>query len=145
MANTAKPAAETPAAAAPSFVARPMTALPKRETPKTEPDLATANALLAIVSGTSEIDGQQVANTATDGKTFASAEAARKVANSAKRKLEYVVPDGKRVKSRVYGSGTAWEWAVMLADAKPEKPATTAEVAPVATEAPEAAPVAASA
>lgn len=134
MANTAKPAAE---AAAPAFVARPMTALPKRETPKTEPDLATANALLAIVQGTSEIDGQQVANTATDGKTYASAEAARKVANSAKRKLEYVVPDGKRVKSRVYGTGTSWEWAVMLADAKPAKPAanapeTPAEAAPAA-------------
>lgn len=119
-----KPANETPAAdAAPQFIARPMTVLPKRETPRSEPDLATANALLAIVSGTTDVDGTAVANTASDGKTFATAEAARKVANSAKRKLEHVVPDGKRVKSRVYGSGQSWEWAVYLADAKPAKPA----------------------
>lgn len=123
---------ETPAA--PTFIARPMTVLPKRETPKSEPDLATANALLAIVTGTTEVDGEQVANTASDGKTFATADAARKVANSAKRKLEHVVPDGMRVKSRVYGEGQSWEWAVYLAPAK--APAAAAAETPAADAAP---------
>lgn len=127
---------ETPAAAnaEPQFVARPMTVLPKRETPKSEPDLKTANALLAIVTGTTTVDGQEVANTASDGKTYATQEAARKVANSAKRKLEHVAPDGKSVKSRVYGEGQSWEWAVYLANAKPPKNGTEA----AATEAPAA-------
>lgn len=115
--------------ATPTFVSRPMTALPKRETPRSEPDLATANALLAIVTGTTEIDGVQVANTASDNIVYADAASARKVANSAKRKLEHVAPKGKRVKSRVYGEGKKWEWAVYLADPKPVKatPAPAAE------------------
>lgn len=113
MANaTATPPAETPK---PTFSTKPLTELPKREAPTREFDKETANTLLAIVS----VEGQ----TATDGTIYADEKAARSKASSYRRLLTHVVDTTKHdVKTKVYGEGDGFAWAVYLAPATPKKP-----------------------
>jgi crotonobetainyl-CoA:carnitine CoA-transferase CaiB-like acyl-CoA transferase len=110
--------------AKPMFVAKPMSALPKREAPKNEPDLESAKAVLALLSElVDDGNGNMVAATISDGAVHATVILARANANKAKRLLAHVLPDGKIVKTRVYPSGDGHEWAVWIADEKPEKKA----------------------
>ena len=120
MAKAVDKPAET-AAPKVTFVARPVTALPKREAPKNEPDLASANALLVLLSATvDDGTGTQVASTASNGTVHGTAQAARGAANKAKRLLAHVLPDGQVIKTRVYASGDGHEWAVWIEAAKAE-------------------------
>lgn len=87
--------------------------LPKRQSRIKPVDIEAANALLALVS----VPGQA----ASDGATYASQADARKEAGKARRMLVRVAPDPELVKSRVYGEGEDWHWAVSLATEKPAK------------------------
>lgn len=110
-------AATAPAAtpAKPTFAAKPLSELPKREAPTREFDKETANVLLAIVS----TEGQ----TATDGTIYPDEKAARSKASSYKRLLSHVVDSGKHdVKTKVYGEGDGFAFAVYLAPHKERKP-----------------------
>lgn len=128
-----------PAATKPAFVGLPLTAIPKRKAPEPEVDLVTANAILAIVSETVEVNGEQVAQTASDGTTYPDNKSARAEANKAARLLRHVLPDGKGVKTRVYetpekGSG-AFAWAVWMVDGEASSPDTENEPETAAEEA----------
>lgn len=110
--TTAASLAET---ATPTFSAKPLTELPKREAPTRVFDRETAEMLLKIVS----VEGR----TATDGIIYTDEKAARAKASSYRRLLTHVVDTSKYdIKTRVYGEGDGFAWAVYLAPATVKKP-----------------------
>jgi hypothetical protein len=107
------------------FVPKSLSELPKRIKPPTrEYDKEAAAAILAIVSTEGE--------TATDGETYPDRASARKEASKAARLLAHVLPEGKAIKSRVYGineTGDDSAWSVWMIDAEApaEAPAKAAK------------------
>jgi hypothetical protein len=107
----------------PVFTAKPMNELPKRLPPVREIDQETADALLAIVTSSQEIDGVTVGNTATDGVVYPDLTAARSASNRARRLLAHsAVPKGQKIKAKSWKSGDGFEWAIyLIAEEKPAK------------------------
>lgn len=106
-----------------TYVSVDPASLPKRQRRGNakEFDQESANALLAIV-------GKQDGQTATDNTEYAEQAKARSAASKARRLLLVVAPEGKLVRTRVYGTGEKgdqppFRWVVWFATEKPKKAA----------------------
>jgi len=122
---------------APKYQSLPLSALPKRLPPTRDAwDKEAAAALFAVINADAAGDPPSPP-TATDGVAHADQKLARAEANRAKRLVGHVLPDGKAVKTAIFGldkkgqpvpaaeSVGTFGWALWLIDAKPETPAET--------------------
>lgn len=120
---------------APKYQSLPLASLPKRQPPAREGwDKDAAAALLAVISADPTGDPPSPP-TATDGTAYADQKLARAEANKAKRLVGHVLPEGKAVKTAIFGldkkgqpvaaaeSAGTFGWALWLIDAPAETPA----------------------
>lgn len=131
----AKETAPTPAK--PSYQALPLSALPKRVPPtRGGYDEEAARGLLAVISADFDTEKGETQPTATDATAYADQKIARAEANKAKRLVSHVLPEGKAVKTAIFGlaadgktpvtaaeSAGKYGWALWLIDAPAETPA----------------------
>jgi len=87
-----------------TYQSLPLAALPKRLPPTRDAwDKDAADALYAVISASFDAAKGETQPTATDGVAHADQKIARAAANKAKRLVGHVLPDGKTVKTAIFG------------------------------------------